>query len=796
MFDPDRPQKNRENRSLLSFGATPDKPVLHEPTAPEPPRQPLAAHDREPEPRTLAQAEQSPAQEKRGVLRSLFGRAKGRMTVVSRLEEEAPERSEPDTPHGDDSRDASAPEEQRYVARDNGRYRPHEEPEPPRAARAEENIYWRPIVDPARVVSGVLRAKRLIAAATVLGAIAGVLIALATPKQYYSATDILFDPRDLQILDRDLTRGSLPSDATLALIENQVAIIRSSVVLNRVVERLRLTEDPEFNGEGGSLLGMLNPRALLSFGGGSANPGTRLTLTVQNLARKMRVERNERTFIIHIGAITQDPEKSALIANTTAEVYLDQTGEMQQSTANRATTELTERLGELQAAVETAERAVADFKAQHDLIDADGRLISDDEMVRLNDQLATVRARTAEIQARVDSARGLDVSQVLGGSLPEQVSSPMMTELLGQYASLKQQADRAASRLGPRHPDNMSVQAELAGAREAIAGELRRVVASMQVELTRARQLEQELSGRLAQLKVQKGDVEAQRVQLRELEREAAARRAVYESFLLRARETGQQRSINTANVSVISTAYPPLLPNGPSRVSIVMAGVVLGFLAGIGLGGGMGALESLRENMGEGGHSTPSRARGAATRRREVEAPGPGEDGDFDPPPARGSGSDDGRPGRSERRSDRGVQAMRPGNGARGSMSVAEESAPVPAGRYGEPGQAARTAHPHAPAAAIAPGFYPAMSAEALAEERPSGFRSSTHAYAPFGATDRASASAPWRREMSGSATAMPRAAGETSLAPDLPPVDRLRHSLRAFRREIDELAERRRHG
>lgn len=497
------------------------------------------------------------------------------------------------------------------------RQAPAEAPPPAAPMRAGARVavppggpVWQPLIDPMAILSGILRAKRLIVLTTVAGAILGVLVALATPKQYYAATDLLFDPRDLQLIERDLTRGTLPSDATLALIENQVAIIRSRNVLDKVVERLNLTEDPEFNGEGGTLLGTLtNWRALLPFGGGEEGPASRQALTVQNLAESLHVERLSRTFVISIGITTQDPGKSARIANTTAQVFLDTTAAMAAGRAGKANSEITAQLDTLRAEVERAEQAVADFKARNDIIDAQGRLISEDEIVRLNDQLSTARARTAELSARVASARALDVNRVLGGALPEQVDSPVMTELLAQYARLKQQADRAAAQLGPRHPDNQAVQAELAGLRAAIGEELRRVVASLQVELERAVELEQDLAGRLARLKVQKGELENERVRLRELQREAEAHRAVYEAFLLRARETGEQRDLNSTNISIISTAYPPLQPTGLSRAAIAIAGTLLGFLAGVFLGGGTAALGSLRENLADRREAAQGRA-------------------------------------------------------------------------------------------------------------------------------------------------------------------------------------------
>ena len=307
-----------------------------------------------------------------------------------------------------------------------------------------------------------------------------------------------------------------------------------------------------------------------------------------------------------IAATTTNPEKSALVANTVTDVFLDTYGEIQSGTAGRAADELTARLDELRAGVEAAERKVEAYRAEHDLVDAQGRLISQDELVKLNDQLSVARARTIELNARAASARGLDVDQVIGGTLPEQVNSSLMTELRSQYATLQQESDRMAIRLGPRHPTRQAAEAQLAGARAQIQAELSRIVSSIQVELKRAVQLEQDLAARLAQIKVRQGGVSEDLVTLRELEREAAAKRAVYESFLLRARETGEQRDLNTANMSVISRAFPPLESTGPSRSMIALAGAALGFCAGVGLGATARRL---------GGHAAPPAGKAAAGR-------------------------------------------------------------------------------------------------------------------------------------------------------------------------------------
>lgn len=458
---------------------------------------------------------------------------------------------------------------------------------------------WKPLIDPMQVVRGIARSKLLIITTTLIGAGLGIAIALSTPKKYEATAELIVDPRDLKLTDRDLTQNVVASDATLAIVENQVRVLTSGTVLNKVVDKLNLSNDPEFNGQGAGGLGIRSLiRSILPHqdGPNGADEVRRRALAVGNLAESLSVERGGKTFVITVSAITQNGEKSALIANTMTDVFLQTFGQIQSDTAGRATDELTARLDELRKGVEVAERKVEEFRASHDLVDAQGHLISDDEMLKLNEQLSVARARTLELNARAASARSIDVNSVLSGTLPEEINSNTMSDLRSQYATLKQEADRAAIRLGPRHPELQALNAQIAGARDRIAGELRRIASSLQVDLKRAVQLEQDLSSRLAQLKVRSGDVNNDLVSMRELEREASAKRSVYEQYLLRAKETGEQKDINTANMNVISKAFAPLEAKGPSRALMALAGLLLGFASGVGLGAMRGAYESLRE--------------------------------------------------------------------------------------------------------------------------------------------------------------------------------------------------------
>jgi uncharacterized protein involved in exopolysaccharide biosynthesis len=464
---------------------------------------------------------------------------------------------------------------------------------------APASQYWQPLIDPARVIAGVMNSKRLIAAFTVIGALLGVYVALSTPKKYESSAEVLVDPRNLNITAQSLTDAGLSTEATLAIVENQTRVITSANALDKVVDELHLTNDPEFNGAGHGGIGafVADLRALLS-GNGKKEGDVKRALAVQNLSNSLDVEREGKTFIVRVTAKTNDPQKSALIANTVVKVFEQTSGQLQEKTATRAADELTSRLAELRSGVEQAERKVESFRASHDLVDAQGKLISDDRIVRLNDQLSAATARVAELSARAATAKSVNVDSVLNGSLPEQVNSQLMAQLRSQYSALKQQSDRLSARLGPRHPERQAIEAQLVGARAQIQAELNRIVASMKIDLKRAQDLQQNLTSQLAEMKKKHATINNDLVTLRELERDAKAKRDVYESYLLRARQTDEQKDISTANISVISTAFPPLQPEGPSRAVISIVGAFLGFLLGVGIGGARGAWASLRDNV------------------------------------------------------------------------------------------------------------------------------------------------------------------------------------------------------
>ncbi|SJZ98011.1 GumC family protein [Consotaella salsifontis] len=471
----------------------------------------------------------------------------------------------------------------------------------------------RSLFDPVEFFGRVWSARPFVIGTTVLGAVVAAMVALSTPKIYEAASQILIDPRDLKVVQNEVTPNGLPSEASLALIDSQISVILSNSVLFAVVDEANLTGDPEFNGSAKEGLGALISD-ILPFGQENeeqAREDTRLK-TIANLRDRLSAARAPKSFVITLSVKSEDPDKAARLANLVADKYLDEQARIQSDTARRATDALSSRLDELRKRVSDAESAVETYKAENQLIGVNGRLIDDDYIVSINNELARVRAQIASLQAKADSMRNADVDAVVKGAFPEELTSEALVRLRSSYADLAHAAASLSAKLGPRHPQRIAAEEALASARQAIAGELQRVVGAAQTELQRSKQTERDLTRQIDELKVRQVTNGEAFVRLRQLEREAEAARSVYEAFLLRSREIGEQEGLNTNNVRVISEATRPLDPASLSRKIVVILGAIIGFVAGLGLAIAWVLISMIRDVLPQG--RDPSPAYAAAT--------------------------------------------------------------------------------------------------------------------------------------------------------------------------------------
>jgi uncharacterized protein involved in exopolysaccharide biosynthesis/Mrp family chromosome partitioning ATPase len=425
------------------------------------------------------------------------------------------------------------------------------------------------------------RRKAAIVFASLIGACAAVAIGKSLTPKYLATAQLYVDPRELQLVDRELTPRSQDISGLAMVVESQARLITSNSVLTQVIRDTHLDKDPEF---GGGANGSLMTSLIGLFGLPLKQPGTSnldQTTALDALNRHINVKKTDRTFIVDIDVWSYDPAKAAMLANAISNAYLVEAKNSQAVAARRATTDLSGRLKELQERLRTAENALALYKAQNNFVGTQDMLITDQQLLASNQRLAAAHAATLDAQAKYDQIEASRRASADGGAIPEALQSPTLGNLRAQYAETRRKLAEMTAELGPLHPSLRQMEKQVEDLHRTVNEEIDRFAQSAKNDLTRARDYEASLTRALEAQKRQSVQLSQASVRLRELERDVEAGRDVYQSFLKRSRETEEQESLNTSNARIIGEATVPQRRSFPPGMGLIAAiGLVLGGLA------------------------------------------------------------------------------------------------------------------------------------------------------------------------------------------------------------------------
>ena len=162
------------------------------------------------------------------------------------------------------------------------------------------------------------------------------------------------------------------------------------------------------------------------------------------------------------------------------------------------------------------------------------------------------------------------------------LASPLIARLRERETDVARRAAEMATELGPRHPKMINIRAELADLRTRLEAEVEKIVRGLSNELEVAQIRERTLEDNLKRLEAEAADVNTAQGRLRVLEREAAANRTLFDTFLARWKETGRQDEIQHPDARILSYADVPRRPSSPKKVRIVGVALVFSVVLGV----------------------------------------------------------------------------------------------------------------------------------------------------------------------------------------------------------------------
>jgi succinoglycan biosynthesis transport protein ExoP len=431
-------------------------------------------------------------------------------------------------------------------------------------------------------------------------------------KAAYTATSrVIINSRDANVVDIGAVISGMPGN--VGAIETEAEILRSRTLIEKLVKRLNLVDSPEFNGAKAvpsewdqNVAGVKSfIKGLLPFGkpaqaesdtavvDAAAAKRAELDGVISQVRNAVWVNRLGNTFIIEISATSADPKTAAMLANTLADVYLDNQLDTKFEATRRAQEWLDARVGELRDELRDAESKVEAHRATTGLLRTGGDTLTEQTIREINAQLtaaqsdyATKSARLRNMNAQMRAGAGID-------TIAEAQNSQTISNLRAAQSALTARKSDVVRRYDVKHPEYQRVIAEEQDNERQINAELQRIASSLDQEVMIARERVGSLQSSLGRAKSELAENNRAGVEQASLERDANATRTLFEEFNGRFKETSELKGITEADAVVDS--YAPV-PGGPSFPNTNL-NLMLGFMLGLALAGLVGLVLELLDN-------------------------------------------------------------------------------------------------------------------------------------------------------------------------------------------------------
>lgn len=417
----------------------------------------------------------------------------------------------------------------------------------------------------------------------------GFVYLFTTPNRYTSHAMLLIDSSKVRILQQQqASLGDVPVDT--AQVETQVEVLKSESIALSVIKNLHLTEDPEFVGSGGGLIG-----AVFNFLSGS---GTSAPKSENQLARKAlggflkqrTITRVGRTYVLDIAFTSLSADKAASIGNAIADAYIVDQLEAKYQTTKRASVWLQDRIKELRQQASIADRAVLDYKERNHIVttgnakDGSTQLLGEQQISELNSQLTTARAAKAEAHAKLDRINDVMKQDIPDAGVVDSLHSEVITRLRNDYLDKAAKERIWAARYGRNHLAAVNLRMQMDEIKRSIADELGRIAESYKSDYEIAETREQNLQQSLDKLISDSQVINRDKLGLRDLEAQAQVYHTIYDNFLQRYMEAIQQESFPITEARVISAAAAPNFKSSPLTTLVIAISIALGLIISCGV--------------------------------------------------------------------------------------------------------------------------------------------------------------------------------------------------------------------
>lgn len=445
-----------------------------------------------------------------------------------------------------------------------------------REERFEFIEYWRSI----------LRRKwSILSLAVAVAVLASVIISTVKPVYRATATVLLETNKTKVVSVEEIYTGV---SGNREFFQTQAEIIKSRDIASRVVTKLNLTKNPEFDPRQRepSLFSRWARVAGIENGEQQVQSEEAIQAqVVSQVQQRVSVELVRASQLLRVSFDASDSQLAASVANTFSDAFIESDLESRFALTQKAADWLNGRISGLRQKLTDSEKALQDYRDREKIIDAKGLALSgaSAQLSDLTRSLGDARQRRAEAENAFNQVKALRASGSSNfESIPAVIRNPLFVEAKRVEGDADRKVAELSQRYGKEHPKLVQADAELKAARENTRRQIDTIVSGLGRELEVARANETAVERNLGDTKTQIQDFNRKEYQLGILEREVASNRQVYDMFIGRSKEASATNDLQTPVGRVVDRAIAPGLPIRPNKSQAIIISFALGLLIAV----------------------------------------------------------------------------------------------------------------------------------------------------------------------------------------------------------------------
>jgi capsular exopolysaccharide synthesis family protein len=367
----------------------------------------------------------------------------------------------------------------------------------------------------------------------------------------------------------------------------------------RVVQRLNLTDVPEFNGRGptptalSSVIARMresvttSTRALLGKARPAVKPDAEI-LDEGSLANaflsRVSIEPVQNSRLVDVNFVSADPHFAVRAVNAHAEEYVAQNLELRRQNMATSLEWLNQEVLKQEQKVKEGERALAQYREDHNALSLEDRQnIVVARLNQLNDAVTQAKTNRVRKETLFGQIKGLGLS-VSPDTVPAILQNAYIQSIKTRVGELQRERAGLLERYGEKYPAVMDVNANIHDAQRQLAMELTKAIDAIKNDYQSAVTEERTLSVALEEQKRTAMDLSRKNVGYTVLEREAQSNRQVYEALLQREKELQVLANSQGNNVRLMDRAEIPGAPFTPQPRRDLVVALVVGLTLALGL--------------------------------------------------------------------------------------------------------------------------------------------------------------------------------------------------------------------